>query len=96
MNPAQKAAEAYAEACDNESGSFLQHQLEAIRSKAFLAGVHWHEQQAREIVNAIEAWQRITRQTDGDAESWTNRCLKAWDRIDQALAGYAKLGEGEE
>ena len=28
----------YAEACDNESGAFLSHQLEAIRAKAHKAG----------------------------------------------------------
>lgn len=34
----EKAARAYAESCDNESGSFLSHHLKAIRAKAYLAG----------------------------------------------------------
>jgi hypothetical protein len=34
----EQLAVEYAESCDNESGGFLTHQLEAIRKKAFLAG----------------------------------------------------------
>jgi hypothetical protein len=28
----------YSESCDNESGSFLSHQLKAVRMKAYMAG----------------------------------------------------------
>lgn len=36
---AEEAGKKYAESCDNESGGFLSHQLEAIKLKAFKASL---------------------------------------------------------
>lgn len=54
----EEAADSYAEGCDNESGGFLTHQLEAIRAKAFIAGAnHMREENERlraDLSRAIE------------------------------------------
>jgi len=56
MNPSddEKSANKYAEGCDNESGSFLSHQLEAIRAKAFKAGLLAERERSKGLLEALE------------------------------------------
>lgn len=56
-----EAAREYAEFCDNESGSFLQHQLENIRSKAFKAG-HDHCLKSGVVKTLVEALEQFVNQ----------------------------------
>ena len=50
----EKAAEKYADSCDNESGAFFSRQLKAIRAKAYIAGEN-HVLAKLEEAGVIEA-----------------------------------------
>lgn len=107
MTPTDRAAaEAYAESCDNESGGFLTHQLEAIRRMAFLAGLAHARKEQEQLVEAMTtllsemrgtlvAHEYVIRSDHGNTNF---ECLQLRLRTaDEALAHYrgASAKEGE-
>lgn len=74
----------YVESCDNQSGSFLQHQLEAIRQKAWLAGWDKRDKISDDNYKAATEWQNLALRFQRENADQENKILELKEAISQA------------
>ena len=85
----------YIEYCDNESGSFLSHQLEAIRGKAFRAGYSAARLEAKVLEEELEKLLSaiVNTRRSGKANLAMSHLHKAMDKAGDALKKYREEEE---
>jgi oligoendopeptidase F len=89
----ERLAKDYAESCDNESGGFLTHQLEAIRKKAFLAGYRAAQSQTKSLKKSLKKQLSEALQEAAKVE-WPDDLIK--ELIDNCEASTAETDISDE